>query len=121
MRDLTPADKLWAFRKATNSSGGSRDRWAARARTGMTEEQLAKALEQELGIVGGEWGPASMCLSYAGAGLRIWASWGWVNPHTDKPLFRGRETIKAAREVYGIADPEAAQRPLFVGEKAYLR
>lgn len=109
---LSEDNKLAAFLKATNGMAGANDRWIERAATGMTDEQLAKALAFEMGE-GGSGGPDSLWISQNGAGLRIWASWEVQNIHSAKPIFEGKATIAKAREVYGIANPEDNQLSLF--------
>lgn len=101
-RPLTQAEKLWAFRRATGGFTNVGNRWAERARTGPTDDQLEEALRYELGIMGGSGGPGQPSLAFQGAGLKIWASWDGINMVQDKPLFAGRATIAMAREVYGI-------------------
>jgi hypothetical protein len=44
MTDLSEDEKLWAFRRATNTMEGSDRRWTARVARGMTDEQLADAI-----------------------------------------------------------------------------
>lgn len=111
---LTESDKRLAFVRATNGMSAAVERWRARAAKGMTDEELAKALEYEMGIEGGatatgEW-PAYWV---KGTGLRIWASWDFPNPYSDPPIFKGAATVAKAREVYGIPDPSKPQMDLF--------
>ena len=109
-RPLTPADRIEAFRIATSSFA---DRYADVIARGMTDSELESALVATLGTFGGSGGPGRMSISFAGAGLRIWAGWHVVNHVREKPIFSGKETIRMAREVYGIADPENKQLKLF--------
>lgn len=108
-RPLTTADRITAFRTAT---GGLAKRFAAEIAAGMTDAQLEATLGDVLGIMGGSSGPGAMDVNYQGAGLRIWASWGWANMR-GKPLFSGPATVAMAREVYGIANPQDRQMRLF--------
>jgi hypothetical protein len=108
-RPLTEAEKITAFRMATRSF---RAWYAGEIAAGMTDSALASALEHGLGIMGGSSGPGKLDVSYQGAGLRIWAGWGFQNTVTDKPLFAGRATVAMAREVYGIANPQDRQMRL---------
>jgi len=110
---LTRDEKLWAFRKATNSMANSAARWAERARTGLTDEELAQALAYELGIYGGSGARDQIDIAFQGAGLKIWASWESINLVQDTPIFAGKATIAMAREVYGIPDPSDRQITLF--------
>jgi|TARA_R110002073_G_scaffold184800_10_gene343343 hypothetical protein len=112
-RELSPEDKLYAFRKATNGFSQSEGRWRERAARGLTDEELKAALEFELGIYGGSGGPGEMSLAFQATGLKIWADWNTVVPDRDrKPIFQGAATIRMAREVYGIIDPTDAQMAL---------
>ena len=45
-------------------------RWAERASTGLTDEELADALAYEIGIFGGSCGPGEIYLIYQRAGLK---------------------------------------------------
>ena len=110
---LSADDRLYAFKRATGGIERAAKRWAERAATGLTDEQLAEALAFEIGIFGGSCGPGEMHLTYQGAGLKIWASWESMNHVTDRPIFEGRATIAMAREVYGIRDPSDTQLSFF--------
>jgi hypothetical protein len=48
-----------------------------------------------------------------GNAQKIWASHGRPHRHTAVPICAGRATIRLAREVYGIADPDEKQMGLF--------
>lgn len=80
---------------------------------GMTDDELGKALEHVIGIMGGS-SARDNCpsIAYAGAGLRIWAHWDWPDMR-HKPVLEGARTIAMAREIYGIADPSNSQLDLF--------
>jgi hypothetical protein len=113
IRELTAEDRLHAFMRATGGYERSAKRWAQLARTGLTDEELAKALAFEIGILGGSGGPEELSITYQGAGLKIWAGWEIFNHVTEKPIFEGRSTIAMAREVYGIRDPSDTQLSFF--------
>ena len=113
IKQLCTDDKLYAFKRATGGIERSVKRWAERASTGLTDEELADALAYEIGIFGGSCGPGEIYLIYQRAGLKIWAGWESLNHVTDPPLFEGRATIAMAREVYGIRDPSDTQYSLF--------
>ena len=112
-RELTAEDRLHAFMRATGGYERSAQRWAERARSGLTDEELAKALAYEIGIFGSSCGPGELAITYQGAGLKIWAGWEVFNHVTEKPIFEGRSTIAMAREVYGIRDPSDTQLSFF--------
>jgi hypothetical protein len=108
-RELTEADKLFIFKKATAGMSGWQKRWAGRAAIPMTDAQLAEALAFEIGDGGGG-GPDIPDTAYAKSGLRIWG--GWTYPRqTDEPLWKGAATIAMAREIYGIKTPEQFAEP----------
>lgn len=96
-------DIVKAFRRATNGISGSAERWAARLRTGLSDEQLAEALEYEIGQITEEF-YGDIGIAAEGHGLKIWVG-EFPNRHKDKPLFQGAATVRMAREVYGIAKP----------------
>lgn len=102
------------FVRATNGYQGSEARWAERAATGLSDAELAEALAHEFGIEGGGSGPDSISYAYRAAGFKIWASWEHICPQFDtRPLLEGKASIRMAREVYGIADPDDDQLSLF--------
>jgi len=109
-RPLKQEDKELAFCKATASFPR---RYADQIAVGMSDDDLAQALQATLGIFGGSGGPDQLSITYKGSGLKIWASWYVHNHVVEKPLFAGRATIAMARELYGIADPEDGQTCLF--------
>ena len=113
-RDLSPEDKLTAFKRATCCMEGAPERWRQRAETGLTDAQLIEALCFEIGIMGGRSGPGEISTEYQRNGLKIWASWNHVCPRVDcKPIFQGAATMRMAREVYAIKDPSDTQLALF--------
>lgn len=108
-RPLTDADRIEIFKLAT----GSLVHWFGdRFTTGMTDHELASALEISLGIFGGSGGPNRPSIVFTGSGLRIWGGWHVVNHGAEKPLFEGKRTIAMAREIYGIPNPEDEQLSL---------
>jgi len=112
-RPLTEADKREGFLHATGGFSSAKRRWAERSARGMTDAEIAKALAFELGIFGGSCGPDELWLTYQGAGLKIWISWGIQNHVSTPPTFAGSSTIAMTRLVYGIKDPSNAQMSLF--------
>jgi hypothetical protein len=113
-RVLTEHDKHQAFLCATRGFANAGTRWQERAARGLTDAELAAALEYELGIEGGASSTDSRpAYHMKGAGLQIWAGWEWPNPYENEPIFKGAATIAKAREVYGIADPSQRQLALF--------
>lgn len=109
-RFLTRAEEIEVFKRAT---GAFPKRYGDQIKAGMSDEELASALENILGIMGGSGGPDRLSVMFAGAGLRIWGGWHSINQVTERPLFAGSRTIAMAREVYGISDPDDAQGQLF--------
>jgi hypothetical protein len=112
-RLLTDADKREGFIRATGGFSGAKARWVERAARGLTDVELADALAFELGIFGGSGGPGALDLTFQGAGLKIWISWGVHNHVAMKPTFEGKATIAMARLVYSIKDPADQQLALF--------
>ena len=112
-REITEADRLAGFIRATSNMAGAKRRWNERARTGLTDANLAQALAFEIGIMGGSCGPDSIWLSYQAAGLQIWISWESHSTSATKPVFAGNATIAMARRVYAIKDPADIQLALF--------
>jgi hypothetical protein len=92
---------------------GASERWRERAKTGLSDLELAQALSYELGIFGGSSGPDCLSLTHKSAGLKIWISWETHNSYQMKPTFSGETTIAMARLVYGVRDPEEVQLALF--------
>lgn len=111
-RELTREDIDNAFRRATQSYAGARDRWAKRTATGLTDAELAAALKYELGIWGGSGCRDSVKVTYQGAGLKIWATWGYAHPRP-APILEGNKTVAFARAYYRIPDPADNQMSLF--------
>jgi hypothetical protein len=109
-RPLSEADKIAAFRACTRSLP---ERYREEIAAGMTDAELARALEQVLGIFGGCSARRGVpSLTYKGAGLKIWAGWEYADPQ-DKPIFAGQATIDLARQLYRIPNPEDGQLRLF--------
>jgi len=114
MKNLTEEDKKNAFITAVTSYQNADNRWQERNRSGLTDAQLEEALRYELGIYGGCSGHNNRpAVEYQGSGLKIWASWGHFNSCIDQPIFEGRSTLKMAREVYQISNPDDTQLSLF--------
>jgi hypothetical protein len=113
IKQICAEDRLHAFMRATGGYERAAKRWTERARTGLTDEQLAQALAYEIGIFGGSCGPGELAITYQSAGLKIWASWEIINHVTEPPVFEGRSTIAMALEVYGIRDSSDTQLSFF--------
>ncbi len=114
MSELTRTDKRNAFIAATKTTENAAVRWKKRSETGLTDDALKEALRYELGIFGGS--SKTECrpsITYQGAGLKIWAGWHTVNHCQEQPIFEGIATMKMAREVFGISDPNDDQQLLF--------
>jgi hypothetical protein len=110
LRPLSEADKLAAFKACT---GSLPKRYKKEIAAGMTDAQLAIALEQAIGILGGSSAQRGRpAVAYKGAGLKIWAGWDWPDMR-QKPLFAGAATIALARQIYCIPDPNDGQMSLF--------
>lgn len=108
---LTEEEKAFALRIATNSMQGSRERWAERIATGLTDQQLARALEYELGSFGSR-DRQGIGVTFQGSGLRIWADRCMGN-RSRPPILEGQRTVSFARRIYGISDPDDRQLVLF--------
>ncbi len=107
---ISPADQLAAFTLAT---AGFASRYGEGGFEPMNDATLAVRLEMALGLFGGRSGPDGMYISYKGAGLKIWISRGMLNPYRMTPTVQGMKTVRLARQVYGIADPDDRQLALF--------
>jgi hypothetical protein len=109
-RLLTETDKLAGFKACT----GGLPKWhAEQIAAGMTDAELAKVLEQVIGIMGGRSAMKSCpAVSYRGAGLKIWVAWDWPDEKLP-PTYSGATTLAVVREVYGIRNPEDQQLQLF--------
>lgn len=108
---LSEEEKLWAFRKATNSMEGADKRWSERIARGLTDEQLEEAIAYELGAFGSHGGDP-VGVTYQGSGLKIWAD-HCLGSRNNPPILQGHDTVSFARRVYGIADPNDKQGRLF--------
>lgn len=107
---LSLIEREQVFRIATSAL----PRWYAdQIAQGMTDEDLQAALAKVLGIFGGSGGPDRLCVSYQGAGLKIWGSRKTHNHCVTEPLFQGAQTVVMARCIYKIADPTDGQLGLF--------
>jgi len=109
MRSLTSTDREQAFIKVTRLFP---ERYAEQIAAGMSDHELQIALKAYLGIAGGSGARDTLCVAYQGAGLKIWAGWRSPNAVLDEPIFTGDSTIKMARKVYDIADPDNDQLAL---------
>jgi hypothetical protein len=110
-RALTHEDRLHIFRNVFGTLG-RRDRFTSRANGAMTDEELRRALEDAMGIEGGSCRQDRPYVHYRRAGLKIWGDWEWASPFRDQPLWQEEATLRMAREVYGIADPNVQQMSL---------
>ena len=108
---LTRDEIEFAFRRATTGMSGGKERWAERAARGMTDCELAEALQYEIGIFGGQCGPGMIGLAYQGSGLKIWADRG-IGSYRLRPILAGAATVATDRAVYGIKDPSDRQMSL---------
>jgi hypothetical protein len=106
-----------AFWLATTHTEGAEARWRKRAKNGMTNAELAEALEEELGEGGGATGmPACPSVCFTGVGLKIWVAWG-ITTGQGTPALKGAATVRLARRMYGIPYPEKGiQMLLFSGD-----
>lgn len=107
---LSRKDKADVFRIATK---GLLIRYQKEVATGLNDEDLAALLELVLGIFGGTDGPNRLSVTYQGSGLKIWGGWHVVNHVIETPIFQGMATVKMARELYKIPDPDEDQLALF--------
>ncbi len=106
---LTRQECIEVFKLATS---GLVKRYGDRFASGMSDAELKVALEQVLGIFGGNGGPDRPSICFKGAGLRIWGGRHTFNHVEEKSLFSGTATIAMAREVYAITNPELEQMTL---------
>jgi hypothetical protein len=104
-RPVRQVDLEAAFWLATTHTEGAEARWRKRAKNGMTNAELAEALEEELGEGGGATGmPACPSVCFTGVGLKIWVAWG-ITTGQGKPALKGAATVRLARRMYGIPYP----------------
>lgn len=108
-RQLTEADRLYIFNRATRKIYGAEERWRTRAAQPMTDAELEEALRYELGSEGGGGGPDKPWYWHKAAGLQIGG--GWVCRFGGEPLWKGKATIATARTVYGIKTPQEYAEP----------
>lgn len=120
---LDPRLVIEGLRRALHSFQGASERWAAIAARGATDEELLRALSQELGHWGGVVGDRERYGNTHQGGLkpRVIVGPGAVprDPGPEAKLFEGRALLAATRYVLGIGDPtgdrgevEAMQRSL---------
>ena len=105
---LTPDEKREAFCRATSHFA---KRYADQIEQGMTDADLETALKDYLGIFGVHCGH-ELDITFQGAGLKIWASREMHNHMTARPILQGTATVKIARYVYNIAEPDDNQLSL---------
>lgn len=106
---LTHAEREVAFRQAMRCLIA----WHGdELKQGVSDDRLTELLKRALGIVGGSCGPNRLHVSHQGSGLKIWASREIHNHCQMTPVFQGAQTIKMAREVYGIEDSSEDQMSL---------
>jgi len=108
---LSDDEKARALRLAAESVEGAKTRWAERIASGQTNEQLARALEYEFGEMGG-CSSENIGVTYQRSGLKIWAD-HCIGSRSRPPILEGAATLRLAREVYGISDPDEKQGRLF--------
>ena len=108
---LTDGDRVRALRLAAESMEGAKERWAERAASGQTDEQLMRALEYEFGAMGG-CSRDDIGVTYQSNGLKLWVD-RCIGSRSQPPILEVQATLRLAREVYGIADPEERQGRLF--------
>lgn len=109
-RPLTGADKVEAFKTATRNLP---KRFEQEIQNGLTDEALKEMLCSVMGIYAGTCGAGRMSVCWQSSGLKIWAAWHVVNTVREKPIFAGKATLAAARNVYGIKEPGDTQMGLF--------
>lgn len=106
IRILSPAEKLGLISIAT---AGFARRYADQIRTGMTNDELAAALADCFGIMGGR-GRRGLEVAHQAAGLKVWGSLsGAINLVADPPLCEGENTLARVRAAYRIPDPDSRQ------------
>lgn len=110
---LTEENRKEAFLRSVMNMEGAKMRWQERAKTGLTDSELEKALRYELGTAGGSGGSDILNISYQGSGLKIWAGWRYILTSYDVPIFEGKSTIAMARKTFNIANPNDKQISLF--------
>ncbi|MCP5380314.1 MAG: hypothetical protein H6920_09840 [Sphingomonadaceae bacterium] len=107
---LSETDKVAAFKVATAS-------FARKLGEGdpapMTDDQIAAALRDTMGIFAGCAAPGRLHITWQGAGLKIWASWHIHNHVIEDPIIQGAATVAMARTHYRIPDPANRQMSLF--------
>ena len=109
-RPLADADMIAAFKACTRSFP---ERYRAQIAAGMTDAELARALDEVIGILGGASARTEIpAIAYKGAGLKTWASWDSPDMR-DRPIFAGEATVALARQLYAIPNPSDMQMRLF--------
>ena len=74
----------------------------------MTDARLAGLLGKRMSIYGSSGGPDRNTIDHQAAELMICASWEGVLPR-EPPIFVGASTVRMARYIYSIADPDQAE------------
>jgi hypothetical protein len=110
-RPLTDGDRVEAFRLATTGFERAAERWQAAANRGLTDEQLAQMLSDEIGMFGCRRSVVGLNVEFQRTGLR--GTWESTVRTTNPPIYQGDATVRMARVVYGIAEPGMRQLDLF--------
>ena len=110
IKALSKAEQEEVFRLATR---GLVHFFGDKFARGMTDKELEDALVSSLGIFGGSSSPDRVSVCYKGSGLKIWGGRHCINHVLESPLFEGNITLKMARDVYEIANPDEDQMMLF--------
>lgn len=113
MKIFTEEDKKRALEIALTNAQGAKARWVERAKTGLDDKDMAKAVRYEIGIAGGSGGRGDLKTHYEGVGLKVWGAWQSFNHCIEEPVFQGSATIKAARLLFGVKEPSDMQLDLF--------
>ena len=113
MKKLTEIEKQQSLKRALTCMSGASERWLYRANTGLNDVDMAKALRYELGIAGGSGCRDSINIHYEGSGFKVWAAWKSFNHCLEEPIFQDDATIKAARLLFGVKNPNDVQLDLF--------
>ncbi len=107
--NLSRDEKEYAFLVATKFFD---EQYGETSAQGMSDTQLTEALINGLSrrLVWG--GPGKMSGQCEPVGLKIYA--GRIPLEvSETPIFEGEATLKMAREIYGIPDPDNLQMTLF--------
>ncbi len=113
MYNVSYEDKRLALESAACSYSGARKRWEERRQTGLSDDDLKKALEKEFGIYGGGTHRNTMSIAYQGAGLKVWFSPNSSLNCSDQLILQGVQTVRMARAVFRVPNPDDDQLGLF--------